>query len=176
MLLAIDPGPEYSGWAILDWLRISPTSPYSPTSPKVQGAGRMDNGELLDLVGTAPTVRCVADRCVVEMIEGRGMPVGKSVFETCVWIGRIWQKWHDSTGQDIVRLYRREVKMNLCGSVRAKDSNVRQAIIDRYPATGGGKTPQIGLKAEPGPLYGVARDAWAAIGVGLTFLDTAQCR
>ena len=59
--------------------------------------------------------------------------------------------------------------MYLCNSMRAKDSNIRQAILDRYPTTGGGKCPQVGTKKEPGPLYGVSKDVWAAIGVGLTY-------
>ena len=61
--------------------------------------------------------------------------------------------------------------MHLCNSVRAKDSNVRQALLDRFPATGGGKTPQIGTKSKPGPLYGFSKDMWAALGVALTFAN-----
>jgi len=61
--------------------------------------------------------------------------------------------------------------MNLCGVMKAKDGNIRQALIDRFPATGGGKIPQIGTKAKPGPLYGFSRDKWAALAVAVTFQD-----
>ena len=107
-----------------------------------------------------------ASTLAVEMIASYGMPVGKEVFETCLWIGRFVQAWH---APELVKLvYRKDVKMHICGTTKAKDGNVRQAIIDLYPASGGGATPQIGTKAQPGPLYGVSSHAWSAIGVALT--------
>lgn len=42
------------------------------------------------------------------------------------------------------------------------------ALLDLFPRTGGGATPQIGTKAKPGPLYGVSSHAWAALGVAVT--------
>jgi hypothetical protein len=56
--------------------------------------------------------------------------------------------------------------MCLCGATKAKDSNIRQAIMDRY---GSAREKAIGRKATPGPLYGVSKDIWAAIGVAITF-------
>jgi len=102
----------------------------------------------------------------IEMIASYGMPVGREVFETCVWIGRFMQAWQDPASVRLV--YRRDVKLHLCGSPRAKDPNVRQALIDLFPATGGGKTPQIGTKKQPGPLFGVSSHAWPALGVAVT--------
>jgi hypothetical protein len=96
------------------------------------------------------------------------------VFETAEWSGRIreicgqhYQFWIST-----YRVYRRDVKLHLCGNPRAKDSNIRQAIIDRYPATGGGKVPQIGTTKEQGPLFGFSKDRWAALGVALTLAET----
>ena len=43
-----------------------------------------------------------------------------------------------------------------------------QALLDLFPRTGGGATPQIGTKGKPGPLYGVSSHAWAALGVAVT--------
>lgn len=97
----------------------------------------------------------------VEMIASYGMPVGKEVFETCVWIGRFIEAWGGITR----KVYRKEVKMELCGSNRAKDSNIRQALIDLY----GGKDQAIGKKEAPGPLYGFKKDMWAALGVAVTY-------
>jgi hypothetical protein len=60
-----------------------------------------------------------------------------------------------------VRLvYRKDVKLLLCGSPRAKDANIRQALLDLLG-------PQ-GTKAKPGPTYGVKSHAWAALGVAVT--------
>ena len=60
--------------------------------------------------------------------------------------------------------------LELCQSRRAKKPEVRAAIIDLYPADGGGKRPAIGTKAEPGQLYGVAEHAWDALAVVLAVL------
>jgi len=102
----------------------------------------------------------------IEMIASYGMAVGKEVFETCVWVGRFIEA---AGGMERIRLiYRKDVKMHLCGNVRAKDANIRQAIIDRY----GGKAEAIGTVKKQGPLYGVKSHAWAALAVALTATET----
>jgi hypothetical protein len=92
----------------------------------------------------------------------------KPLFETCVWIGRFVQEWETLTGAEPLRVFRREVKLHLCGSPRAKDANIRQALIDRY----GGKEAAIGRKASPGPLHGVSGDVWSALAVAVCAADT----
>lgn len=111
------------------------------------------------------------DIMAIEMIASYGMAVGKTVFETCVWIGRFIEAWDPRPHN---RVYRIDCKMHLCHNTHAKDSNIRQAIIDRYPAIGGGKCPQIGIKKQPGPLFGVSKDIWAALAVGITFDETCE--
>lgn len=142
-ILAIDPGTEQSGWCEL-W------------DSAVAASGVMSNVEMLEALasGRFDHVPVVA----IEMIASYGMAVGKEVFETCVWIGRFQQAWHMP---DSVRLvYRRDVKMHLCGTAKAKDANIRQALIDLLG-------PQ-GTKKEPGATYGVKSHAWAALGVAVT--------
>lgn len=148
--LAIDPGPTESGWCIL-------------VGSQVMESGVMPNAEILDLVSGPPAMYAAL---AIEMIASYGMPVGREVFETCVWIGRFIQAWHEPESVQLV--YRKDVKMHLCGTTQAKDANIRRAILDLYPRSGGGATPQVGTKAQPGPLYGVSTHAWAAIGVALT--------
>jgi len=60
--------------------------------------------------------------------------------------------------------------MHICGSARAKDQNIRQALIDRY----GGKETAIGKKQNPGPLYGIKADEWQALGLAITFLELVK--
>jgi hypothetical protein len=105
------------------------------------------------------------------MIASYGMAVGREVFETCVWIGRFTQAWHAPAAVELV--YRQDVKLHLCGNPRARDANIRQALLDLFPRAGGGKTPQIGTKAKPGPLYGVSSHAWPALAVAITALETS---
>ena len=148
-ILALDPGTTETGMVVYDG--------------RVLDSGVMPNDELVKWL----EYRCDdGTHLAIEMIASYGMAVGREVFETCRWIGRFQQAWH--TPEAVEFVYRREVKMLLCGTMKAKDPNVRQAIIDLFPATGGGKTPQIGTKGQPGPLYGVSSHAWPALGVAIT--------
>jgi hypothetical protein len=52
------------------------------------------------------------------------------------------------------------VKMHLCGTTKAKDSNIRQAIVDKF---GGIQATKKG-----GSLYGINSHVWPALGVALT--------
>ena len=62
------------------------------------------------------------------------------------------------------------VKSHLCHSAKANDSNIRQALIDRW----GGDQVAIGRKKAPGPLYGFSGDMWAALAVAVTAAETTE--
>ena len=147
MILAIDPGTEQSGYVILD------------ADGQVVEAGVVPNDEMKKLVYSFSATR-PSWTLAIEMIEARGMAVGRETFETCVFIGMLLEAWD----HEKVKVYRREVKLHLCGTCRAKDGNVRCEIISRY----GGKEKAIGKKASPGPLYRVKSHAWAALAVAIT--------
>lgn len=84
------------------------------------------------------------DLLVIEMIASYGMPVGKEVFDTCVWIGKFIQTAEDRKIQTKY-IYRKDEKMNICNSMKAKDSNIRQALIDRFGIVGTKKKPRLVL-------------------------------
>jgi hypothetical protein len=147
LILAIDPGTIKSGWA-------------SYEKGRVLAHGITDNHELLKML---PSWHASGGSLALEMIASYGMAVGAEVFETCVWIGRFQQAWADPAGVRLV--YRRDVKLHLCGSARAKDGNIRQALLDKVG-------PQ-GKKAQPGPTYGIRSHEWAALGVAVTAAETA---
>jgi len=153
-VLAIDPGPEQSAWVMYH------------DGDAITGFGIDRNRDFLEMIDdNRPWNNWYM---AIEMIACYGMPVGHEVFDTCVWIGRFEQLWESMTDTFADRVYRRDVKLHLCNDVRAKDGNVRQALIDRY----GGKETGVGKKASPGPLYGVSKDVWAALGVAVTYADT----
>ena len=153
-ILAIDPGTEQSGWCVYR------------ADKSISGSGVAKNADMLAMLRVLPF-----EILAIEMVASYGMAVGREVFETVRWIGRFQQAWAEP---DEVRLiYRRDVKLYLCGTAAAKDPNVRQALLDLYPATGGGATPQVGTKSQPGPLYGMSSHTWPALGVALTALHAA---
>jgi hypothetical protein len=99
------------------------------------------------------------------MIACYGMPVGAETFETCFWIGRYVDRWV-TTGNAldrVSRIPRGDIKLHLCRSVRAKDGNVRQALIDRFG--------RPGTKKAPGALYGISTHCWAALAVAVCEYD-----
>ena len=154
-VLAIDPGPERSGWLL-----------YDAKTGRIESAQITDNGPLALYLENVEGV----DWLAYEMVACYGMPVGAEVFDTCVWIGRFIQAWADGPNayKPHVLLSRKEIKLHLCQSARAKDSNIRQALIDRF---GPGKAKAIGLKKTPGPLYGLKSHLWAALAVAVTAAD-----
>lgn len=147
IILGIDPGPVDSAYAILN-KELRP----------IQFA-KIPNDELIALIDEhAKACECVA----IENVESFGMAVGKEVFQTCVWIGRFTERVL-MAGGNFKYVYRKEVKSNLCHSLKAKDSNIRQALIDRFGP--------VGVKANKGWFYGVSKDVWSAIAVGTTYHD-----
>lgn len=160
-VLAIDPGPTHSAWIVVD------TEAMKPLEHAI-----VDNGTLRVMLrgGTSYSTTRIAylqpKHLAIEMVASYGMAVGATVFDTCLWIGRFIEAW----GARFTLVYRREVKLHLCASSRAKDGNVRQALLDRW----GGREKAVGYKASPGPLYGVRRDVWQALAVAVTWSETGE--
>jgi hypothetical protein len=138
VVVGVDPGTDKSAFAIFDG--------------KIVQHGIWDNEHLLGHpLWSRQHIFC-------EMIASYGMAVGASVFQTCVFIGRCVQV-AKSSGGEVKLVFRKDIKLHLCNSPRAKDGNVRQALIDRLG-------PQ-GTKKSPGPTYGVKSHEWAALAVAV---------
>lgn len=102
-----------------------------------------------------------ADVFAIENIASYGMSVGQEVFETCIWIGRFFELFLRLTGNNPTLVFRKDIKMYHCFTTKAKDSNIRQALIDKY-----GKP---GTKKAPGVTHGLSKDRWAAF-AGATYV------
>jgi hypothetical protein len=95
-------------------------------------------------------------RIAIEKIESYGMPVGREIFDTVYWTGRFAERLDPIPVEWIPR---KRVVTIICGSSRAKDQNVRQALIDRF---GGQEAIRKG-----GPLYKISGDVWSALAVAV---------
>lgn len=152
MILAIDPGNEKSAFVTLG-------CDLKPIEFEI-----ISNNDLIDWLRAENNSVCF-DHIAIEMVACYGMAVGKTVFDTCVWIGRFIQ----ACDIGYTFIYRKDEKMNLCHSMKAKDSNITQALIDRFAPN----TPNKGKgsKKEPGWFYGFKKDIWQAYAVGVTYYD-----
>ena len=149
MIFAIDPGNTQSAYVIID------------ENLKPIEFGKIDNDLLIHKIYKQMKNQNETD-FVIEMVASYGMAVGETVFDTVFWIGRFWEIAHQF-GDSLKRIYRKEVKMNLCHTMKAKDSNIRQALIDRFG--------EVGTKKKPGWFYGFKADIWQAYAVGVTYHD-----
>lgn len=159
MIFAIDPGNEESAYVLVE-----------DDLSKVIDKGKVSNEELMEIIyrvfymevrhsNIEPKIKHVA----IEMVASFGMSVGKSVFDTCVWIGRFYQAIYEQANVEPVFIYRMDEKMCLCHDSRAKDSNIRQALIDRFGV--------VGTKKNPGYFYGFKKDIWSAMAVATAYHD-----
>lgn len=149
MILAIDPGNVESAYVLVE-----------DDLSRVVEKGKVENFELLDIISRISDKHNF-EHIAIEMIASYGMAVGKTVFETCVWIGRFIQSVRNGFGVESNLIYRSEEKMCLCHSMKAKDSNIRQALIDRFG--------EVGTKKNPGYFYGFKKDIWSAMAVAVTY-------
>lgn len=154
-ILGIDPGPVQSAYVIIQ------VPEYSLFQMKM-----LPNQQVLEHIRY--TALDLIDKCALEMVQSFGMPVGKEIFETVLWIGRFVEAWEWKQRQRSVEhraqlIYRTDIKMNICRNTHAKDSNIRQALIDRFGPPG--------TKKNPGKTYGLSGDMWSAFAVAVTCAD-----
>ena len=141
-IIGLDPGPSESALVLWDG--------------KIEFAMKQPNEFVLkELV-----LRRTEPLLVIEQIASFGMPVGEEVFETVFWSGRFAEAFGMAR---VGRLKRLDVKMRLCHDSRAKDANIRQALIDRLGAPG--------TKKKPGPTFGMAGDLWSALAVAVAWQE-----
>lgn len=152
-IIAVDPGSTDSAFVVWDGTTI-------------HSFGKWPNERLVEMLRSQ---HAEMGDLIIEKIASYGMAVGFEIFETVYWSGRFAEAFG---AQNVVRIPRLEVKLQLCRDSRAKDANIRQAIIDRF----GGKEAAIGKKAAPGPLFGISGDVWAALAVALTWWDKREYR
>jgi len=140
-IIAIDPGPVVSSSVVYD------------TDSGSIDANTENNEQLLRYLRTNPRTRLV-----IEQVASYGMAVGEDVFETVFWSGRFAEAHGKAT-----RVKRITVKQHVCHDTRAKDSNIRQALIDRFGAPG--------TKKNPGLTHGLKGGEWQALALAVTYAE-----
>ena len=159
-ICAIDPGNEESAYVLLD-----------PALRPVAG-GKMANEQMYkEMWEKIIDLWPIRVEFAIEMIASYGMPVGKEVFDTCVWIGRLQERLK---GRPVRLIYRKDEKMMICRSMKANDATIRQALVDRFAP--GVSNHGKGTKKAPGWFYGFKADMWAAYAVGVTYHDLMEAQ
>ena len=166
-VLAFDCGNVESGVCIMS------------TDYKLLWFGKFNNTELMYDILPKQMSAFKPKRVIHEQIASYGMPVGESVFSTCIWIGKFSQYLADAYGlydkdaglleHEIDYVKRKQYITELCGSSKAKDKNVKAYLVERFAPD----TPNYGKgsKKNPGFFYGVSADAWSAIGIAVWYID-----
>jgi len=150
MILGIDPGTEMSGYAVVD------------LNYNVRSADKVPNDNLLNMLKTKPLGTTV----VIESMSCYGAPVGREVFETSYFIGRI-QQICDDNGLAYYLYPRPEYARSIAGVKKVTDAVLRQALLLRF----GGDT-----KGEPLYLLKGASDKRSAYALCVYWLDMQRLK
>lgn len=168
-IVGIDPGPEVSG-AVLYCTRhrrVLAAYPKLPTPEALQlaRAGRFPVGSGTEFY----------TGLVLETLSPRGMALGRATFATIEWTGRLreagegrieYMRRCGLAGLWVATVERDEIKRCLLGrsNVAGADAHIRQVLLDQVGPKG--------TKAAPGPTYGVAAHAWAALAAVIVAVRT----
>jgi hypothetical protein len=144
IVIGIDPGPEKSAYVVWD-------------GKEIISKDIISNDEILHIIVSkfyAPPGTLYA----VEGVQSFGKVVGGDIFKTCIMIGRILEaaKISIRTEADYL-VYRPAIKGWLCGTVRAKDKDIRQALID-----------MLGKEV----TKGVSSHIWSALAVAVYYYQS----
>ena len=147
-IIGIDPGNIESAYVLVDAVTLRPIA-FTKQANELMYCHMVDAIRALELDSYQDL------HIAIEMIASYGMPVGAEVFETCVWIGHLEDRLKDFPTS---RIFRKDEKLAICGSPRANDANITQALVDRFAP--GQPNHGKGTKKNPGFFYGFRKDIW----------------
>lgn len=99
---------------------------------------------------------------VYEEFQSYGNMVGVSTITSITWNGRYIQSSLDQN-KEVIPIFRKDIKKNICGSARTKDKDIRASLIERFGV--------VGTKGSQGFFYGFKSDIWSAYALGVTYID-----
>ena len=164
-ILNIDPGNTESAYVICDYDTLQPLQ-----------FDKIENNVLIDSV-----VQWIIDYDVkhvgIEYMQSYSMGVGKSVFETCYFIGELVERIRSNTKltiNDIHEIYRNDEKIGTCGTMHANDAAIRRFLIDTFA--------KFDLKNGRGTkdchdwFYGFRKDIWQAYAQAYVMKLKIECK
>lgn len=103
------------------------------------------------------------DHVVIERVANQGRRhVGNETFQTAEWVG----SFRSVSKCPVTLIPRNTVRTKIAGP-RAKDREVRQAVLERF----GGKKKALGTKAKPGPLHGLTGHEFQALAAAIVWWE-----
>lgn len=116
MIYGIDPGLYESAIVAFD-------------GRKIHFASIMLNDALLALLRRSKSLN--GQIVAIEGMASYGMSVGAEVFTTVEWSGR-FREASEMNGATVHKVFRKDVKIHLCHTMKATDSNISTALRDKY--------------------------------------------
>lgn len=150
IIMAIDPGNVFTGVVV-----------FNTGTEKIYWYGKYDNKILNKIIEKNHSK---IDCFVFEMIASYGV-AGKTVFDTCVWIGRFIQNIETLGNHKWFRVVRSKILAHILGKKKkgevivgpkSKDARIRAKMIEYF---GEDKTK------------GISKDAWQALALAKYFSD-----
>jgi len=152
IILGIDPGPTHCGVVLYDTeaRRVKQSYKNNTVADALRQIEHRASARMIDLVA-------------IERVQSYGI-AGASLLRTAE-VGGMLHRCAGREGLEVAWLFRREVLRGLDVTGKGnRDSLVRQRLIEMH---GGDRVSAVGTKKKPGPLYGVASHAWAALAVAV---------
>jgi hypothetical protein len=146
-ILAIDPGNIESGVVIWDGSNVILSGVFLNTTLNDAILQRMYKYDI----------------ALIENLTHQGRAkVGKEVFETARYIGYL-ERCFENVSKYYQLISRNDVKMHHCRTSKANDSDVRTALLKKYPK---------GNVKSPGVTYLVKYHAWQALAIATYYSES----
>lgn len=165
-VLAIDPGPLTCGVVILDRVEGS--------VPRIRHASaEVSTDSVMGLIDVNVPLGMPV---VIEHLSCYGVDFSAVLRDTALISGEFRLRCRQ-LGREATFITRPDVKLHVTQSRKTKDKDIRDALIEKWggevAAMGYQKIPGSKQRTPKGPLYDISSHAWAALALGVTFLETS---
>ena len=151
MILAIDPGTDYSAYIQWDG-RVR------------KDMGKIPNKEIF------PVIRDSYEKGIRTLVIEKitlYQPANNYIHDTILWYGKFTHEWETMGGTSPVFICRSDVKKTLLKGLQGKhrkDGSIISYLTDRFGAKG--------TKKNPNPVtYGMSADVWQAFALAVYYMD-----